>query len=62
MTHTALHVLSIANYLQNPCMMAVRDSASGAGKSRTALLGSHTALRDVICHNFVVVKILTVVI
>ena len=52
----------IANYLQNPRMRAVRDSANRAGKSPTALLGLHTALRDAICDNFVAVKILTVVI
>ena len=63
MTHTALHAFN-ANYLQNPCMRAIRDSASRAGKSRTALLhvGSLAAPRDVIYDNFVAVKVLTVVI
>ena len=55
MTRAAPGVLSIANYLPNPRMKAVRDSASRARKSRTAL-------RDVICDNFVAVKMLTVVI
>ena len=43
-------------------MRAVRESASRAGKSRPALPGSHTAPRDVICDNFVALKVLKVVI
>ena len=46
MTRTALRALSLQNYWENPRMRAVRDGASKAGKSRPALLGSRTALRE----------------
>jgi len=41
---TALRTLSLQNHSENPCMRTVRDGASRAGKSRPALLGSHSAL------------------
>ena len=44
MTHTAPRALSLQNYWENPCMRAVRDGESRAGKSSPALLGSRTAL------------------
>ena len=44
MTCTASRTLSLQNYLENPCTRAVGDGVSKAGKSRLALLGSHSAL------------------
>ena len=46
MARTAPSALSLQNYRENPRMRAVRDGASRAGKSRPALLGSRTALRE----------------
>ena len=46
MTRTAPRAPSLQNYWENPRMRAVRDGASRAGKSRPALLGSRTALRE----------------
>ena len=46
MTGTAPRALSLQNYRENPRMRAVRDGVSRAGKSRPALLGSCTALRE----------------
>ena len=43
-TSTAPRALSLQNYRENSRMMAVRNGASRAGKSRPALLGSRTAL------------------
>ena len=48
--------LSLQNYWENPRMIAVRISASRAGKSRTALLGTRTAPCDAILEDFVVFK------
>ena len=53
MTRTAPRELSWQNYRVNPRMRAVRISASRAGKSRTALLGTRTAPCDVILGDFV---------
>ena len=58
MTRTAPRVLSLQNYWENPCMRPVRDGASRAGKSRPALLGSRTALREMQT-NFVAIQIPT---
>ena len=44
MTCMAQHVLSLQNYWENPCMRAIRDGTSRAGKSRPDLLGLRTAL------------------
>ena len=56
MTRTAPRELSWQNYWENPRMRAVRISPSGAGKSRTALLGTHTAPCDAILGDFVAFK------
>ena len=58
MTRTAPRALSLQNYWENPRMGAVRDGASRAGKSRPALLGSRTALREMRT-NFVAIQIPT---
>ena len=56
MARTAPRALSLQNYWENPCMRAVRISASTAGKSRMALLGTRTAPCDAILRNFVPFK------
>ena len=43
-TRMALCVLSLQNYGENLCMRAIRNGASRAGKSCSALLGLRTAL------------------
>ena len=53
MARTAPRSRSMQNYWENARMRAVRISASRAGKSRTALLGTHTAHRDAFLEDFV---------
>ena len=56
MARTAPRALLLENYWENPRMRAVRISASRAGKSRTALLGTRTALCNAILGVFVAFK------
>ena len=56
MARTAPRTLSLQNYWENPRMRAVRDGASRAEKSRTALLGTRTAPRDKILGDFIAFK------
>lgn len=53
MARTAPRALSLQNYWENHRMRAVRICTSGAGKSRTALLGTRTAPCDAILEDFV---------
>ena len=56
MARTAPRALLLQSYWENPRMRAVRISASRAGKSRTALLGTCTSPRDAILGVFVAFK------
>ena len=54
--HMAPRGLSLQIYWENPRMRAVRISASRAGKSRTALLGTRTAPCNASLGDFVAFK------
>ena len=56
MARTAPRALLLQNHWENARMRAVRISASRAGKSRTALLGTRTAPCDAILGDFVAFK------
>ena len=58
MARTAPRALSMQNYCENARMRAVRISVSRAGKSRTALLGTHIAHRDAILGDFVNIQVI----
>ena len=53
----APRALLLQSYWENPRMRAVRISASRAGKSRAALLGTRTAPCDAILGDFVAFNI-----